>query len=379
MIQPAATRTSFQPRLEALRGLAALAVAGGHAILLFAVSKQELQGIRLLCMLLNGHAAVAIFFALSGYVLGLGLRRREQALWSAAAIFNAKRMLRIYPAMLLSLVMIVVALSVHIPPASRPAASAVWHPNFYASYDIAVTTAVFIENITFRNFSLNPVMWTLRIELLCSACLPFVHAFCRRASRRAQVLLFAALTLLPITHFSKASFLPLFIFYLGYQISVVDATGWSALLARFRGRWWVIWSIMLTAVPLAEFTQAPKLIQGFCVLAEGLCAAAVVARVVHGGDGRWLRVLDFGFSKLLGKLSYSFYLIHFPVLFFVLEPVWRLLPGPLAMGLPTLAGLITWGVSSAIALPISWLLYRSVEVPFIALGRKLDPPNVKPQ
>ncbi len=372
MSVPASPNPGFQPRLEALRGLAALAVAGGHALLIFEMSRGELRVVNGIRMGFNGHAAVSLFFALSGYVLGLGLRRKGQPLWPGAVDFLVRRLLRIWPAMAVSVLLIAGALWLHDAPSSRAAAHHFWYANFFSHYDRPVTAEVVWQNLTFQSFSLNRVMWTLRIEIVCSACLPFLHFFSQRLPRMAQVALLAALSVLPLAHVSPADFLPLFIFYLGYELSGTGTWDWPAFFSRLRGKWWLVWLVMLAGGPLAGLMQAPRWLTGVLAWSEGVGAALIVGRVVHGADGPWLRVLDTRLAKLLGRLSYSFYLVHLAVLFFLLEPVWRWLPGPLPTGLPTLAGLLVWGFSTVLALPLASLLYSLVELPSIALGRKLD-------
>lgn len=375
MIPSPSMRSPFLPRLEALRGLAALAVAGGHSMLLFAVAKPELHVVRAWTMLVNGHAAVAIFFALSGYVLGLGLHRRPATLWPGAAIFCVRRVLRIYPAVLFCLVGLWLLLQAGTPGGPRPGSNPATFLQFFGTYDAPILWQEMWENLTLQSFTMNAVMWTLRIELLCSACLPFLHAFTLKTSHRAQAGLLAALLLLPLFHVSAADFLPLFIFYLGYLLSVPDGWDWQGALKWLRGYGWAVWLGLLVPVPLSALAQMPGWVQGICAIVEGGCAAAIVGMVIYGRGlvkGGLMALLDLPFSRILGRLSYSFYLIHFPVLFFLLEPIWPLFRGPLPMGGPVLAGLATWWVSTMVALPFAWMLHRIAEVPFIAMGRKVD-------
>ena len=65
---------SFDPRLESLRGLAALLVCVHHGMSVFA-DNAPLIAMEALLFAFNSAAAVIFFFVLSGYVLGRALER----------------------------------------------------------------------------------------------------------------------------------------------------------------------------------------------------------------------------------------------------------------------------------------------------------------
>src|SRR5580765_5170109 len=80
----------YSVKLEALRGLAALMVVGYHAFPSTLYSWMH--------VIFNGRAAVSLFFVLSGYVLGLSLRRGTGTILYQYLFFMYRRVLRIYPA-----------------------------------------------------------------------------------------------------------------------------------------------------------------------------------------------------------------------------------------------------------------------------------------
>src|SRR5262245_26063246 len=95
----------FNHRLESLRGLAAMMVAFGHAFLV--IDGRIFSG---LFYVFNGHAAVTLFFVLSGYVLGLALRRAEGPVGREYVRFGIRRILRIYPAFVIGTLFVLVGL-----------------------------------------------------------------------------------------------------------------------------------------------------------------------------------------------------------------------------------------------------------------------------
>jgi peptidoglycan/LPS O-acetylase OafA/YrhL len=91
--------SSFNPALESLRGLAALGVAWTHGGMVFTLTSPvdypTLGTIRnWLILALPAGASVTLFFALSGYVLGLALIRDGDYLR-----FVIRRLYRIFPAL----------------------------------------------------------------------------------------------------------------------------------------------------------------------------------------------------------------------------------------------------------------------------------------
>src|SRR5690349_19460397 len=104
--------------LDGLRGIAALAVVVYHAVLVFdvtAVPRVLLtplyaipgwydRGAAIVLAAFNGYAAVLLFFVISGAVLAASLQRAPVLGLGAAAGFCARRVLRIYPMLLLALV-----------------------------------------------------------------------------------------------------------------------------------------------------------------------------------------------------------------------------------------------------------------------------------
>ena len=75
----------FNHRLESLRGVAAMMVAVGHAFL--AIDAPYRAG---WFQIFNGHAAVRLFFVLSGYVLGLALARMNMLLKLRSSMANSE-------------------------------------------------------------------------------------------------------------------------------------------------------------------------------------------------------------------------------------------------------------------------------------------------
>ena len=67
----------------------------------------------------------------------------------------------------------------------------------------------------------------------------------------------------------------------------------------------------------------------------------------------------------MGRISYSFFLLHV----IGLSTAIRLLP----VLLPLQYVMLTFAVAAVVTMPMAWLLWRYVEVPFIRLGKQWFP------
>jgi peptidoglycan/LPS O-acetylase OafA/YrhL len=86
--------SKFQFNLEALRGFASTVVLVSHVMVLSTVLNGVEQRRGLLTYAVPGHLAVLIFFMLSGYVIGLTVKNLT---WQTTAAYLRKRFLRLYP------------------------------------------------------------------------------------------------------------------------------------------------------------------------------------------------------------------------------------------------------------------------------------------
>ncbi len=94
--------TAFNTRLESLRGVAALMVAIGHSFLVLEMSGPLWRLVKASFIVFNGRAAVTLFFVMSGYVLGLSLKRSREPFWRGTLTFMFRRFFRIYPALIVT-------------------------------------------------------------------------------------------------------------------------------------------------------------------------------------------------------------------------------------------------------------------------------------
>jgi peptidoglycan/LPS O-acetylase OafA/YrhL len=380
--------------LDGLRGLAAVSVVVGHVVLLLAGSHspsaihaaQRVMSTEgtMLYLTWNGRGAVLLFFALSGYVLTLPFTApRKRFGWS----FFAKRWARIGVPFW---VMTVVAMTASIGLSRLPSQST-WPAIMFDRPPsigdvIEWGTLIGLPNVA----AFNSVVWTLVVEIRLSMLLPLVVLAYRRWGVRPvflTTLLVAVVadlyaTSQPYQGSMAASisvagtlhFLPLFAAgsALALRRDTLARRPWfthtgsrlsiAVLAVTFyvRGHEWAVAAVGPTPAPSAS----PMLTEDYIV---GLSAVMLVALVASGWGG-WL--LSSRPVLTLGRVSYSLYLWHLPVL----VGATLLLTPHVGIVTACAMGLVVTGM-------VTWLSYRLVEAPIQRLVRSTghhDPVRTSP-
>lgn len=344
----------FRPDLEGLRGVAILLV------LLFHAGVPGTTG---------GFVGVDVFFVLSGFLItGLLLREREATGRVDLREFYARRARRILPAASVVLVAIALASPFFMAPLDLPRVA-----------DDALASALFAGNLWFAagatdyfgvDLAPSPVIhyWSLGVEeqfyLLWPALLILVTRFGRpRAAVGLTLIGVVAASYLGALWLTEVS--PPWAFY-GLPTRAWEL-GLGGLLAagagahaRFPDRivqalgWLGLAAIVAALLLITPSTPYP----GIAALLPALGTAGVV---LAGARRRSVgTVLANPILRFLGRISYSLYLVHWPIL---VLPAAAL---PLDEELPLLAR----GGLALVAIGMGWLSFRAVEQP-IHRGRRL--------
>lgn len=322
---------------------------------------------------LNAHASVVLFFVLSGFVLQGSLAKgRPSIRW--AVEFYIRRVFRIYPAIwIVSSLSILSFIRFHV---SIPESSD-WFRDFFAADQITGGN-VFLSFVGYRNYLIPPV-WTVLVELIGSA---FVPVFALLAFQERRLWLATALLIVPsyfllgMDLFREQIFGYIFDFALGAAV-------WSSqdrlrrlikadLLLTMLGLGFGVGLLLCRAayslamrghlVALAVDYQIPII-----SLLEAFLSACLIAVIVIRQNGvPWLR---FPILVWLGNISFSVYLIHFPLM----SSLAWLLYLHFDVGAVSTSGMATLlaALTAAITLPLASLCYHFVERPGIVAGRSL--------
>jgi len=315
-------------------------------------------------VLFNGHAAVTLFFVLSGLVLGLSFNRADTPLGTRYAHFALRRVFRICPAFWVAVLLIAGAVVWLDAPREYPAGVSAW---FAGHWREPVTGPLVLRNLLFLDRQLNPPSWTLRAELVCSFVLPLLALISSRASRRGQIL--ALLALMTTSALGSGNLNKwLIMFYLGVWIPTAGRWFFQRLQAvPGVARWTapVAWLALLTG----QSWYGPHPAWGDLI--EGATAATFISAVLYGPGLRWFRVLDWPLARFYGRVSYSFYLYNMVSLYFVAKLAMRLCPVSRMVdhAVVSAAGLLL--VSVLLTTLLAALSYRLVERPSIGSSKRL--------
>ncbi len=370
---PAPTpKSRFFPELESARGIAALLVAGfhcGQAPTLIAGATGRLSDPReegfwelpknLYGLLVSGtgfpHHGVLFFFVLSGFVLTDSLLQGPAGTGRAAGRFFIARFFRIYPA---------IAGTILVFLAAHAFLGLALDPNGYSASSI-------VRNIALLQTNIDGVMWTLQVEILALPLIFAAFVLHARVGIGAVAAFALALTLLgfggPWARLvgdwpSRTQWLFAFLFgVLSYHLGRQAFQGMRKRSA----------TILFLASVVVFFLVGTAIHKVWEIIFKGAAAGAILGLLAFAPRITASALLRTGPLRFLGRISYSFYLLH-PL---TLAVIWKqpaLLGGWIERGVPTfLIMLALWLGTTVAILPLAWLMYRAVELPFIRLGKHL--------
>jgi peptidoglycan/LPS O-acetylase OafA/YrhL len=315
-------------------------------------------------ILFNGQGGVVLFFVLSGFVLGASLKNTPLDSRNLGA-FYLKRLFRIYPALwAASAVGFTYVMFFHFHSA-HPDVSTWFMERFKRERLVPIA---FVAALIGALGLLVPPAWSIFNELVGSAVLPFTSRLSFDKPRWGLALA-AALALVCVTIGPRTYYGVLF-YPLDFQLGVLIAV----LFSRHPGlkRPMKIWPLVLTAGVLATGCA-----RGLVLLADPALSqyAPTMHLVEVGGAVAIITAINAGpvsflrnhLIKSLGDISYSVYLLHFPVMCFVALGLSHVM---VRRDLTPVETLILFAFTAAITIGAATVVYKYVELPFIALGRR---------
>lgn len=348
--------------LDSLRGLAAMVVVFHHLRLVLQDEPSALIKNTPLRLLFSGESAVIVFFVLSGFVLHLSLTSGgPKPVWAYAL----RRFLRIYLPFCIAI--LVSALLWHlIEPTSLP--SVMPWINLY-SWQVRPDMQVILAHLFMTDAramqSLDNVMWSLVVELRLSLLFPIIATGLLWNWRATCALSIAcSLGCAYLDRFSSPEWVvnP---FLTGKYLALFAIGGAMAEnVARLQvviGGMRPLLRTLLWCLALVLFSFYPTRAFG---VPTTLGATVLVALTLS--DARVQPVLLSRMPLWLGRVSYSLYLIHLPVMLALLHILQGAVPPPLVL---PLAGISSLGAAE--------VMFRAVELPSIRMGRRLlTPPHL---
>jgi peptidoglycan/LPS O-acetylase OafA/YrhL len=305
--------------LDLLRGIAAVVVCWCHfSPTLPTMLESPMEKI--------GATGVPIFFVISGFIIPWGLIKAGYVL-SWYPRFFAKRMLRLHPPYLLSLALTLVL--------SFLAAKVLGKPMHDSFQDVLLA-------LVYLKFPPeNPVYWTLGVELqyYITLGLLFPLIFHTQAwVRQVSLVISVALSTTIIGIWDFAAYMPFFA--LGF------------LVVWYQQRWSSVWVVGLYALPIIALCAHAH---GVLWSVAGVGAATLIA---VAPDLKVPRPFLF-----LGTISYSLYLIHFPIGIKAMNLLMPRIP-------EALHPLLFLGLT-LLVIVAAWIFYLVIERPAVGWSARL--------
>ena len=359
--------------LEALRGAAAGVVVLYHVVLTFTAkgvgSVPHGHGVLDLALqfilgLINGSAAVAVFFVLSGFLVSLPFARDQSATRIVSSLL--KRWPRLAGLTVLGCLIswLLLTMAGDVYKDAGALIGSHWlatHGNGplegHSVSPLAALWQGMVPAYTTGDVWFDPPLWTMRIELFCSVAsyltAPLLFAVRRWDLRLAVAGLGMVLSGVdyPATYFTD--------FLFGSLLAIAYAEGRFPRLTGIQAT-----ALSLLALYLFSFTYQQAL----------LIHAPVKAIIPHGntshfvwdiatglimlvllGHERTARACSGAWAEWVGQISFPLYLLHVPLLLSVGALTFLALHGTLGQALAaSLAGLLSVSLAVAGAVPLFW-------------------------
>lgn len=350
--------------LDALRGIAALAVTLHHAAYFYlsAVNPGPTTALVLKQVVAFGHPAVVLFFVLSGFVLTLSYAKRPDS----ARRFIVKRVLRIYPAFLLMLVCVTAAYALFGWNAD-PTAGEYWNKisgRTFSVLDVVVLATLLVSSTA---SSALPVAWSLIQEIRFSIIFPVLA---KALARYPQAFLWIVILGLFVGTATMATSSTDHHIYAGRGLI---SSLWSfAFYAPVFGTGMLASVMFMQRRTIALGWRGETAIAGAAIVimrididaTSSVAAATIILLSLNAGPLQ--RALLKAPVLFLGRTSYSLYLIHFPVLFTVTGLFAS--QGSIILAIALMGGI-------AISVGLAAALYHAVELPSQRLSRSVNKRN----
>lgn len=345
---PKTSKPSFRPDIEGLRAIAVVLV------LLFHASIPGFNG---------GFVGVDVFFVISGFLItGMLLREYETTGKISLSNFYARRVRRLLPASALVLVVTLIASAIFLPPLSVPS----------VSRDVAAAT-LYVSNMVFAyratdyfaaGSAPSPILhfWSLGVEEQFYLLWPAIFLLAVYGARRFRIRVGLAMAIIGFSSFTFATYLvtrhgPWAFFSLPTRAWELALGGMLAAIGTRLSRVPQFVSVLFGWIGLGAliwsgiYIKATSPFPSWPALTPTIGAALIIVGGSRASKFTPTRLLSGSIFQFFGKISYSLYLWHWPLL---VLPI-AINDGPL--NIYELSGL------AIAAIPLAYATHRWVEDP----------------
>ena len=356
-------------QLDSVRGLAAVMVVLHHAVIMTAIGNrlwwegqpptgwwQWLAFKTPLILLHQGRSPVYLFFVLSGFVLSLPWMIGKPQTYST---FMIRRFFRIYVPYASSMILSIILLWMIGHPAVPTLSS--WYSLIWGHPVDQQSLLNMVMLIDPRNAYMNFPTWTIAWELRISLIFPLLLWPLSRMGRKGLLVSVLALVAMsiPLRHYSAdaAEFSRTMLAYSGLFMMGAFLASIASQIQNFRVSSSMV-SVVLLVIGLLMLCPRWSSRPLIAMIPIGIGSCLVIAAALRTG---WFsRTLQSVVPMWLGRVSFSLYLLHVPIMAAAIGLTHNILPPGLA---------ITLGVSLSFLL--APIFNRLIERPSQQLGRHL--------
>ncbi|MGB3349730.1 MAG: acyltransferase [Brucella anthropi] len=246
-----------------------------------------------------GHLGVAIFFLISGFIISASIDRETRY------DFAVKRVLRIFPALAVALVIVAIVQSLGLQSrVERPDPLLPWYEYIRAFF--------FIDIFTGKTSPLLPVRWSLAPEFLFYATACILMTWINKRAVPAMIgisLVFTAMTMIgaalpSIAYFGYYTlYIPLFMIGRSFYLYRNDRIGLTSLAG--------LTVLFLALIALAQAVRFPntEIVVTTPKYLTYLSAVVIFSLAFAINQKKNSRIVSF-----YAEISYSMYLLHLPIL-----------------------------------------------------------------
>lgn len=342
----------FYPQMESLRGIAALVVV------LFHVSQsvggvsahlQDIVGVWFAIFIFttqtifNGSSAVILFFVLSGFVLGLNAEPHLSV--RSYAAFIVRRIFRLLP-----LAIVAVMFS-----------AIMWR--LFSDQNFSLRDI--LENALLLHTNIDGPLWSLRVEVILSLAFPLLFFCLTRTGPAVRLTALLTIFFATLTGYTAS----ITDYWAAFALGIVVPSFGRTLIEEIGSK--VSAWVLLPVFALYTLTPISRTFgwYGYQVHLIFWTAGAfyIVSWAMYGRNAVLSRALSHPFAMWLGRVSFSLYVLHYPIVTIVKQHLAERVSH---------AGMVQALVTGLVALPLSLvaaeICFWLVESPTRLIGRQVS-------
>ncbi len=296
-------------------------------------------------------------------MLGRSLEHEGKPSWSAISGYWIRRFFRLYPLVVFA-VLFAAGGAYFYSTSEQWAKVAAWPKGMMELSRNLSGLREYISCLVLHVSYLNAPLWTIRVEMICSVLLPFIVLAVHRSPR--QLLALGALVVFLAFYYGNT---PTAIVSTKYMLHfVLGFAAWR--LSAWFGKIGPCgsslgMSVLLLGIFAVNYWNLGGLVQaGVLFLLFGL--------LVPCRPPQLKKLLLAPTLQFLGRISFSFYALHWPVMLLLLSFMQETLPPDFPSTAPFSKGLLLFVTSSIATFMLATLTERWIERPANLLGHRLS-------